>query len=146
MAETREPRTVVEKVDEFFRTLESITAAEDAVKALKERRDKLQLDIIDSLDGQGMTQVKDTAGRMVFLKEPRFYASINKENEKEATEFLKRNLKLGYLFKEQVSASALGRIVKERLTKGLAVPEKFVTYYAKKEIGYRNGKAESGND
>lgn len=143
MSETQSPTKLTEMVDRFFATLEEIDQAEGKVQALKASRDGQQLAIIDTLEAQGMTQVKDIQGRMVFLKEPRVYASLNKENEKAAAEYLKRNLKLGYLFKEQVSSSALGRIVRERLAKGLAVPEEFVTYYAKKEIGYRSGKPQS---
>lgn len=141
METEKEAPKITSMVDRFFETLDEIDAAEAVVKKLKSSRDAQQLAIIDTLEEQGMTQVKDAQDRTVFLKAPRIYASVNKENEKEAVELLKRSWKLGYLFKEQVSSSALGRIVSERLSKGLEVPEKFVTYYAKKEIGYRSGKA-----
>jgi hypothetical protein len=103
----------------------------------------LSLEIIETLEGMGLTQIKDPNGRTIFLKSPRIYGSINKENEAAAVKYLKNNLKLGYLFKEQVSSSALGRVISERLEKGLAVPEEYITYFAKRDVGYRTGKPEA---
>jgi len=131
---------LAEMVDGFFATLGEIKGIEERLDALKASRDRQQLAIIDTLEAQGMTQVKDTYGRTVFLKEPVLYASINKENEKAAIAFLKKSWKLGYMFKEQLSSSSLGKVVRERLSKGLIVPEEYVTYFAKKVIGYRTGK------
>lgn len=132
-------KTLTSMTDEFFALLSCITSAEDKVKGLKKQKDALQLKIIDVLNAEGMSQLKDASGRTVFLKEPRTYGSLNKENEKAAVSFLKRSWKLGFMFKESVSASALGRVIKDRLDKGLEVPEQFVTYYQKLELGYRKG-------
>ena len=58
----------------------------------------------------------------------------------EAIKFLKKSWKLGGLFEEKISGSALGEVVRERLEKGLSVPEEYVSYFVKKEIGRRSGK------
>lgn len=146
MAEATPTSALVSKVDQFFVLLDKIKEAEERVDALKAQKTALELNIIDTLEDQGVTQLKSATGQTIFLTEPRIYASISKEKEKEAVAYLKRTWKLGYLFKEQYSSSALGRVVKERLTKGLPVPEEFVTYFAKKALGHRASKAGSGNE
>lgn len=137
-----EGKNLAQMVDEYFVLGADVKAKEDELSAAKEKREKAMNAVIDALENSGLKQMKDANGRIVFLQEPRIYGSINKENRDAAVKFLKKSWKLGYAFKEELSASTLGRVIKERLAKGLPVPEEFVTYHAKRQLGHRGAGAE----
>lgn len=133
--------TLPMKIERWVSTKAEIAEAEEKMTALKRKKTAQELDIMETMKDQGTTQTKDNNGLVVFLKEARVYAEIKADKRAEAIKWLKRNLKLGYLFKENISSSQLGRVIKERLAKNLPVPEEFVKYYLKEELGYRSGTA-----
>ena len=92
---------------------------------------------MEHLEDSGLSQAKDKDGRTVFMKEPTLYGSINKERQKEAFEWIRRT-GMGAALTERVSASALGRELKERLARNMPIKEDLVSYWLKKSLGHRS--------
>jgi len=145
MANENPTVTLPMKIERFFEVKAKLVEAEDVVSKLSKQKEAMSFELIETLEAEGLQSAKDSKGRSVYLQAPRFYASINKENLSAARKYLKRNLKLGYLFRDELSSSALGRVVKERIEKGLDVPEEFITYTTKRTIGNRAGKSKGGS-
>lgn len=124
-------------VDKYFELTEVIGKLDDALEKVKKERESLNEKLVSDMTEGGLQQLKDAEGRMIYLRKPEVYASINKENEAEAIRMIKEDWGMSDLFKETIHAKALSRIVKERLEANEEVPDNLVKVYLKQKVGHR---------
>lgn len=126
------------QLGKFFSVQGDIARLEEEIKAKKKELEQTNADLIELMEGCGLSQLRDTAGRTVYLKSPSVYASIKKDRKDEALEYVKTKWNSAEFVQATIPAQTLSRIVKEKLESGETIPDEFFSYYIKKKLGYRH--------
>ena len=137
MDEQKKPQSMQELMAQFFALRQEHGLAEQALSGLKTKLDETGSQLIELMEESGLTQLKDTEGRTVFLSKPNVYATVKGEKYAEAIDFLKNTWKVGDEIREQIAPATLSRILKEKLEQGETVPEQLFSYYMKRKLGSR---------
>ena len=134
---------VVEPVKSNIGLIEDIFYYRDKLKELKDLTDDvkkkvewIQKELLDRMESEGIQNIKDNAGRIVFFLPPSLHARINKADEEEAHKIL-REWNEGEHIKEVITPATVSRIVRERIEAGLHVDDDLFQYHIEQKLGMR---------
>ncbi len=125
------------KLSKYFEVIAGLELLDKRTAELKKEKEELGEDLISQMNEENLQQIRDDGGRLLYLGKPGIYASINKDNEEEAVKTLKDKWGLSALFKEQIPAQTLNRVIKERLEDGQDIPEHLFKVFTKQKLGHR---------
>ena len=123
-------------IDDVFLLKKRLEEISDEEKDIKEKVKWIEKELLDRMDAEGIAQIKDDMGRIVFFLNPALHARINKANEEEAHKIL-REWKEGDHIKEVITPATVSRIVKERINAGLHVDDEIFQYHIEQKLGMR---------
>lgn len=126
-------------MEDLFDELKRVDSLAEQAKEIKKRIEVIENELLDRMESDGVSQIKDTRDRIVYLQTPKVRARINKADQDEAFKAL-RNWEEGEHIKESIAPATVSRIVTERLRGGLHVDDEVFQYYLEPGIGVRGKK------
>lgn len=124
-------------VDEIFQMKDRLKEISDEEKDIKEKINWTEKELLDRMEAEKLTQIKDDKGRVVFFLSPALHARINKANEEEAHKIIRDDWHEGDHIKETITPAVVSRIVKERINAGLHVDDEIFQYHIEQKLGMR---------
>ena len=131
------PSDITGKIAEFFRLKDESAKHKKLKEDYGSRADKLGIEIIERMESDSITQIKDVDGHVVYIQKPKLYASFKPGQKEDALKVIKEDWGLPELVQEGIAPSTLNTIIKERIEKGDPVPDGLFSTYFKKTLGHR---------
>lgn len=127
---------LTDRLAEYFKLRDEVDALDNTLKDLKEKLEQSELGLVDYMESVELSQIKDSAGRMVYLSKPKVRASIKEGMKEDALTWVRSN-GLEEFIQAAVPPSSLSRIIKERMEAGEDVPENLFSVYFQKGLSAR---------